>query len=576
MSDSGYFFADAFGLVRPTVSGIKGLDGVDGISTNTLLPEVLSALVRSNAGYPADPKKECTVPRRFGVMPPQSLQKEVFPWIKHLLIGAFEQNNNNDDVRSATRLLRVLRELRIVLLQDVAFLMEMPYLRKVIEDSVFFKHDLFASPDFQEFRQEMRAAVAKTEIRDMETMCTAAVNWVKDRRIEAPDGSIERMIPTAPRLLNPETYSVSAQDPKIGDLNQHTGSNIEALSRISNSQRPSDASSLPGSHAVDEERKRQLDAAAAEGGDSFGEAYDSERQTKRSRRVYEMALTGGTPYRIYGDATAAGTQMGQPGSRPFVINSSDNVAEALNSLRMENDDLKSHVRKLEWVLNQHKAEVQAWMSKMEKTMQNSSVAASRQSSPHTRGDPVHTFRAPAPSNASPATASRQLASDPNLPSASPATLTSRQQSYHDQLSSQRQASQPSTPQTRYGDGQFQQPIKHAPGLNAQSSLHGVRETAGYYERTPIDGVKPRQPHQIPTQPIASNGIPVQQHYGKHQDYRGPPMRAQMSPRGQGYGQRPPQSEYSEYRTMRPHDAPGYGEQGWYPGSFDEPVYPARQ
>ncbi|KAJ2841768.1 hypothetical protein GGI22_007779, partial [Coemansia erecta] len=66
MSASGYFFADAFGLVRPTATGIKGLDGIDALSANTLLPEVLSALVRANAGYPADPTKECTAPKRFG------------------------------------------------------------------------------------------------------------------------------------------------------------------------------------------------------------------------------------------------------------------------------------------------------------------------------------------------------------------------------------------------------------------------------------------------------------------------------------------------------------------------------
>ncbi|KAJ1905071.1 hypothetical protein LPJ81_002128 [Coemansia sp. IMI 209127] len=568
MSASGYFFADAFGLVRPTATGIKGLDGIDALSANTLLPEVLSALVRANAGYPADSTKECTTPKRFGVMPSQALQKEVFPWIKPLLIGAFEQSNNNDDVRSATRLLRVLRELRIVLLQDVAFLMEMPYLNKVIEENVFFKHELFNSSDFKALRREMRATVGETEIRDMEVMCTVAVNWVKNRRSEVPDGSTDRMTPTAPRLLNPETYSVSANGSATAGPGQQLRSRMENAPHTHDAQRFPGAPSLPTSHATDEDHKRRRDSAAPGEDDSayFGEtgddAYDSDRLPKRSRRIYEMALNI-SPYRIYGDGATASGHPDQLGANPVPGDSSDNVVETLNNLRVENQDLKSHVRKLEWLLSQHKAEVQAWMGKMEKTVQSVSVVASRQPSPHMRSDPVQTIRSTMPPSASPAMAARQPTAASHMQPTSPTTYGSRQPPYHEHAGSQNQLSQPSTPRTRYIDGQYQPPTGRAPGLHAQSSLHGIRESSGHYER-PGDVANGRQYQQMPMQPATN---------GRHQEYRGPPTRIPPSPRSQSYGQRPTSSEYSDYRPNRQQENGAYQEPGWYAGSRDESAYP---
>ncbi|KAJ2550725.1 hypothetical protein EV175_003963, partial [Coemansia sp. RSA 1933] len=530
MSDAGYFYADTFGLVRPTSTGIKGLDGIDAISANTLQPEVLSALVRANAGYPADSAKECTAPKRFGVMPSQSLQKELFPWIKPLLIGAFEQSNNNDDVRSATRLLRVLRELRIVLLQDVAFLMEMPYLKKVVEENAFFKHEIFSSPDFNVLRREMHAAVGETEIREMESMCTAAVNWVKNRRSEISDNSAKRMVPTAPRLLNPDTYSVSANGAPVGGPDQQRlRPRPENLSHTPESQKFPGAPSLPSSHAMDEERKRQRDLDEAGGDDSgyYGEAgddaYDSNRHPKRSRRIYEMALSGPT-YRMYGDAATTPGQADQNSSNSVVGGVPDSVMEALNSLRVENQDLKAHVRKLEWLLSQHKAEVQAWMGKMEKTVQGNAssaaaaaaaavASASQQPSPHPRSDPMQSIRSMVPPSVSPGMAARQPPPGAHLQPTSPTSYPSRQQQqyHHEHTGSQHQLSQPSTPRTRYSDVQYQQSAVRTPGMHGQASLHGIREPGGPYERPPIDGV--------------SNG----------RQYQQMPMRIPPSPRSQSYG-----------------------------------------
>ncbi|KAJ1671662.1 hypothetical protein GGF38_000636, partial [Coemansia sp. RSA 25] len=85
MSDNGYFYADAFKLTHPSASGIKGLACVNAIDTEALLPEISIALVKANAGYTPTIKEPVKAPARFGVIPSQALQREIFPWIGPLM-----------------------------------------------------------------------------------------------------------------------------------------------------------------------------------------------------------------------------------------------------------------------------------------------------------------------------------------------------------------------------------------------------------------------------------------------------------------------------------------------------------
>ncbi|KAI9501906.1 hypothetical protein BX070DRAFT_227549 [Coemansia spiralis] len=586
MSDAGYFYADAFGLVRPTISGIKSLDGVDVINANTLLPEILSVLVRANAGYPADHRMESKAPKRFAVMPSQALQKEVFPWLKPLLIGAFGQNSNNDDVRSATRFLRVLRELRVVLLQDAAFFMEMPYLKRVIEGSPFFEHTLFTSSEFKAFRQEMRNAVGETEIHELEQVCTIAVRWVSERRKKLPDGSAERMIPTAPRLLNPSAYSVAASASTIAKPGQHSTA-VESEAERQEADMPRTNSSallLSQTGIAEEERKRAREptvAAETNGSENSGENgtdyNDPDGFPKRSRRVYDL-LSSGPSYRIYGDASTAPpapSERSTIGSPTRAV--SESLTNALDTLRMENDDLKAHVRRLEWMLNQHKAEVQTWMSKMEKNMQSFS-SASRQSSPLPREVSAgQTQRASIPPLMNSLSSSRPPATVVGAQSGASAGYSARQPSYQSHMSThypqqqqQQLPLQSQTPRSVYSDSHYQQ--SSASGMHGHGHGHnqGMHEPIGRYERQ-VNGVKSGHPHQqVPIQPSSR---PVsQQHYSQHPEYRGN-MRIPLSPRGQAYGQHASAAELVDYRA--PQQQPGgptYMDQGWYPGSRDDSAY----
>ncbi|KAJ2133683.1 hypothetical protein IW136_004916, partial [Coemansia sp. RSA 678] len=202
MSDISFFFAGAFGLVKPTAAGIKGLGTVDAVNTQTLLPEVALAIARINAGFSANSAEPTQTPKRFDVMPPQSLLKEVFPWVKTVLIDAFRQNNNAD-VQAAQRILKVLRELRVVLLQDVAFFMEIPSLSEILKANPMFEHALFTSAEFSAFREKMRNAISEAEIKSTDDLCNRALQWVDERKNEMPEGDNDRMKPTAPILPSP-------------------------------------------------------------------------------------------------------------------------------------------------------------------------------------------------------------------------------------------------------------------------------------------------------------------------------------------------------------------------------------
>ncbi|PIA13419.1 hypothetical protein COEREDRAFT_89621 [Coemansia reversa NRRL 1564] len=354
MSECGFFYADAFSLVKPTAAGIKGLDTVDTIDAAVLQPSVLAALVRVNAGYNVDASKAMEQPKRVNVKPPQSLLKEVFPWLKTALIDAFRQNKNNEDVHAARRILQVLRELRVVLLQDVAFMMVVPSLADTVKNSTLFNHALFKSAGFLAFREDMSKAVAESEVKHIDSLCAKSLEWTSERKQKQPKGGPVRMNPTASRL---------------------PGSAIAI-------ERPvSMADNLENGHK--RQREPSIPVPAVTLHEQAPGSTELDMPTKRTRLVYD-ALASSSTGRIFSDISAST----QPAKSPAEATTdapaeavSGEMAKMMDKMRSENEDLKAQLRRMEWALSQHKTEVRAWMSKIEKGIQGASVSVKRPLTP---------------------------------------------------------------------------------------------------------------------------------------------------------------------------------------------------
>ncbi|KAJ2539821.1 hypothetical protein GGF49_004932 [Coemansia sp. RSA 1853] len=511
MSDISFFFAEAFGLVKPTAAGIKGLGTVDAVNRQKLLPEVALAIARVNAGFSANSAEPAQTPKRFDVMPPPSLLKEVFPWLKTVLIDAFRQNTNNDDVQAARRILQVLRELRVVLLQDVAFLMEIPALSEVVKANPLFEHALFTSTEFSAFREEMRNVIGEAGIKSMDDMCIKALQWVDERKNEMPEGANDRMKPTAPILPSP------VQTPALPSIEQMD---------------------LAG------ERKRQRElegrASSSEPHKMLGSNDEAGLSPKRIRSDHG-ATTNGSSGRIFGDfanATTAVSPLTTPQIAAQSLPASGNAARALDDLRNENDDLKAQLRRLEWVLSQHKAEVRMWMGKVEKSVREISLSTRPSITPPTEQLRHHYPGAGASGH----------------PGMNAPTATSQRSQLVSQMPAQSHEMSPQ-PQ-RYSDGLYRAPSAQGSVSTRLMGPPTVREGMVPYER-----------------PMHS-----------HVDYRAADPTI-PSPRNHNYGsQLPPGPEYADSRYANqyggaPQYAPGnnyeHPERAWYPKSR-EPAYPTSQ
>ncbi|KAJ1736165.1 hypothetical protein LPJ61_000124 [Coemansia biformis] len=536
MSDAGFFFADAHGLVRPTATGIKGLDAVNAIDASALQPSVLLALARANAGFGADTAEPAKAPGRFEVLPSQSLLKEVFPWLKTVLFDAFRQNTNNDDVQAARRILQVLRELRTVLLQDVAFLMEVPTVADAVKDSPLFGHALFSSPEFMAFRATMRCAIGDSEIKSAEMLCAGALVWTDKRKQQMPEGAADRLQPTAPRLRSPSCTAVPS------------GSEADVADGMR--KRPLETGGTPGAEA-----QRQASAAPA----------DPAASPKRARRENSTAssLAAG---RIFGEtavpapagapataavatavAAAVATATAEPAasSAPSAMNlfpAAAGMARAIGELRTENEDLKAHVRRLEWMLNQNKAEMRTWMQRVDGAIRRFGSVSSRPASPP---------ETPAQHHPSMAAHDRQsMGMHRQQVSMAPPTKFSG----------------PSSQQAPYASGSYHEPP--APNGSQAAPPPGARDSMPGYERQP--GM-----YSVRQSPALSQRTQLPQAPGEFR----PTDPGMAAPRNAAYAPRRAPGEYPDHHYngyyAGPHSrpsAPGYGfsEHPAYPRHHDAP------
>ncbi|KAJ2851370.1 hypothetical protein IWW36_001137 [Coemansia brasiliensis] len=457
MSDIGFFYADAFGLAKPTVSGIKGLNAVDAVDAKALLPDVLLAISRVNAGHSADVSKGLRPSKRFSVAPPQSLLKEVFPWLKTVLIDAFRQNTNNEDVQVARRILQVLRELRVVLLQDVAFLMEIPALSEALKTNKLFEHELFKTPEFTAYREKMKSAVGADEIDFMDRVCTSALEWVSQRKEKLPEGDADRMKPTAPISESPAVDSV-----------------------------------LPRSASMDVDGDRKRDREVNEADSSIGsqehlaDDLQSGLSLKRIRRGNDPETEQMANGRIFGNAS--GTNGSITASPPSSTQepgqaeaTSAKPSKALNALQSENESLKAQMRRLEWIVNQNRAEVRAWMSRIEKSVRDVGYSKSSEQSQAYYPGPAITGR-------------------PGMHGQPPASQRSHAAPH---LSAVNNEPSPQAQQRYYG-GQYNMPaLQSSAGPRSMGPPHTSRNGMAAYDRPLHTTAEYHRPAESATPPLTS-------------------------------------------------------------------------
>ncbi|KAJ2162891.1 hypothetical protein GGF46_000274 [Coemansia sp. RSA 552] len=513
MSDVGFFYADACGLVKPTTAGIKGLATVDAIDAAALRPGVLAILARINAGYGADVTEAVETPERFDVTPSPELLKEVFPGLKTMLLDAFRQDKN-EDVLAAKRIVGVLRGLRAVLLQDVAFMMEVPALAEATKANPLFSDALFGSPEFASFREEMRKAVSETEAKAMDARCISSLEWVGERKEKSPEGSADRMTATAPILPTPS---------------------------------PTPALPAVGISESDGERKRVRDPGAMAAPDVQSEAADAisdgSTPAKRPRQAYNSPISFGEPGRIFGSASSPAMADAAPRGTPegSTAPATDDAVKALDSLRTENQDLKAQVRRLEWVLSQHKAEVRAWMGKVEKSIRDVAVSMRRSVSPKESTPQYY------PATSAPEHPGIPVSSSAHMRAQVPVHSAVQRQEL---LQQQKQQAQ----RNAYAHGQYRTPVP--------VSTNGVRQVPA-----------PSVPHDTAVQyerQVAMHGSPTQRPHGQPGavEYRTANPTA-PSPRSQAYAARmAADPEYAGHRYPAQY-APGapYSQQ---PGAYGQP------
>ena len=119
--------------------------------------------IRSLSGFPIDGGQFFL--ERAVVTPSESLQQKVFPSVEHWL-SRVQDDDDNDCPQTicAQGFLNLIKELRVVFLQDVVMLRDLPHL----STSKLFNHALFEDPEFLQFEQQLLTA-SRTESNPQQT-----------------------------------------------------------------------------------------------------------------------------------------------------------------------------------------------------------------------------------------------------------------------------------------------------------------------------------------------------------------------------------------------------------------------
>ncbi|KAJ2385715.1 hypothetical protein GGI05_004610 [Coemansia sp. RSA 2603] len=567
MSNVGYFYADAFSLVRPTTEAVKGINCVDAINRDVLLPEIFESLVKVNAGTSLEADAPQVTSGRFSVVPPMALLKEIFPWIKPLLMNAYGQNDNNEDVRFATRFLRLLKELRTVLVQDVAFMMLIPSLKDAIKEHSLFSHSLFTSEKFKEYCQEMRMAVDETEIKAVDEALCDAFRWASDYKSENPAGNAKRAEPTAPKL-DPSVHQ-SRGSGSVG-TNSRQVDDMDCELPQGSVTRLVPQSTLPAAGGDMSGNKRPLSSSQASASESiYTHEHNSDivgvSSNKRHRRIYDE-ISNAAPRTAYPEKTANGGAQAPH----------DSMTSAIDQLRIENNDLRSKLNRLEYIFGQHKADTRAWMTKVERVMR-SIMNAPGHSDSTPPNEPPHKYQQQPIGYPS-----HQVAGGQRYPPMSSPVANApvpRGPTHHPSNVSSPYIIHPQRvySETRYYHPQPQQEQMHTSGARQPSpSAPSSRDGYGKYDRAPInnDGaiMNSRRSSYAPnvSSTMRANGQQQPSHISDTSNVQ--------SPRRNGGSQYMPVTDYNEYRRGRQqHQQPSNSQQKQQPASYShEQMYTSGQ
>ncbi|KAJ2550989.1 hypothetical protein GGH95_005996, partial [Coemansia sp. RSA 1836] len=372
----------------------------------------------------------------------------------------------------------MLKKLRMVLLQDIAFLLEVPLLIGSFQTHGTFNYKIFTSPEFLAYRAEMRQALGTTEIRDMDSYAVNTLRWIKERKQALPRGDLQRLKSTAACLLQPEfcpppfsnniiaanmilpnpTFANDvpslAQAPPSVDLSE-SGMGLKRGHGLSHTQGLSDL------HSAENNIKSDAPTLI----------------TKRARHEHEPAkIVLQTVQDEEGamSVPVAEVKLAAAGEEQSLAH----VVATIDELRMENDELRYRMRRIERTLIDQRTEVRSWMSKVEMALQGRVQA------------PAHP-RPVSPDLESAAQHYPGATARPGQPHLSP--VHHRQSAYPSQASAQQQMYQarqqvrpPQLPsqqaQRAYADSRYQQSAVGAAAAHRQSSeAVAMHDGAGLYE-----------------------------------------------------------------------------------------------
>ncbi|KAJ2332624.1 hypothetical protein GGH91_006129, partial [Coemansia sp. RSA 2671] len=321
-------------------------------------------------------KEPVKAPARFGVIPSQALQREIFPWIMPMLGAVYKQKGNSSQVLVATRFLSMLKKLRMVLLQDIAFLMEVPLLNSTFAVHRPFEARLFNSPAFVAYRKEMRQALGDTEIREMENYCISTQRWIKGRKQALPRGDPQRFKPTTARILMPDYCPPSGSSHVVA-------ANISLPPPVSDSRTPESASATPSLSQMESGlgSKRPYGELPIHLGNGSGHLSEvgasadaAELLSKRARHGYEATKVM-QPTQRDDNSALAEPELERIADVGFAEQPPAHVVAAIDELRMENEDLRFQMQRIENTLAQQQTEFRGWMGRIEKVIRGNAQAS---------------------------------------------------------------------------------------------------------------------------------------------------------------------------------------------------------
>lgn len=132
------------------------MDSLSGSYLDKTLP---LETIRALSGFPSKKKGRLFWPRN-SLLPPDSLQKKIFPWIENGEKQVIEMIRIEKTEFSGTGFLKLMKYLRVVILQDAVVYLKTP----AFMNNPVFKDPLFSSDEFNTFRNQLETFLQEGNI----------------------------------------------------------------------------------------------------------------------------------------------------------------------------------------------------------------------------------------------------------------------------------------------------------------------------------------------------------------------------------------------------------------------------